>query len=127
LTDPVAVQFNGDTASNYTYHFLGGNGSAASAGAATGQTQAIVGNASAANASASIFSGGVTDILDYVSTSKNTVIRSLAGFDSNGDGRVQMFSNVWLSTSAVTSIKIVRGDNDFVQYTTAALYGVKAP
>lgn len=127
--DQFKFQFNGDTtAANYAVHFLIGNGSAASAEGYTSQ-----GNMNAYSvltgptATASIFGAVVVDILDYASTSKNKVMRSLGGQDRNGAGNVAVASSVWLSTSAITSIKLIKIGTNFVQYSTFALYGVKAP
>jgi hypothetical protein len=42
---------------------------------------------------------------------------------------VTISSGLWINTSAVTSVTLLAelGSSDFVQHTTAALYGVKAP
>jgi len=129
VTDSIYVQFNNDTtAANYVaYHFLSGDGSSTSAGFDNTVARAYLGNATAGTAGANIFAVGVTDILDYSSTSKNKVLRTLSGNDRNGSGAVQLFSSMRISLSAITSIKIVAENANFAQHTTAALYGVKAP
>jgi len=121
-----AVQFNSDTTSaNYATHILQGNGSSASANGytATGGIYSPVNPGS----SSTYFGAAVLDILDYASTSKNTTVRSLDGHDQNGSGVVRIVSGVWLSSSAVTSIKILAGNTAFAQHSTLALFGVKAP
>ena len=118
------IQFNSDTGSNYSYHYIVGNGSSASAGAGTTQTSALSFQAPGAGAAASIFGVAVIDVLDYQDTNKFKTIRSLNGFDRNGAGSVFMWSGNWRSTSAVSSITM-NLDNGFVQYTSAALYGIK--
>jgi hypothetical protein len=82
----------------------------------------------AANNTASVFAGGVIDILDYTSTNKNKTIRTLSGIDNNGDGTVQFGSGLWFATpAAVTSIlfNVQSGSANFVTYTQFALYGVR--
>jgi hypothetical protein len=53
----------------------------------------------------------------------------LGGVDYNGSspvGEIYFGSNLWLSTSAITSLVIVpRTGTNFVQYTQFALYGIK--
>ena len=125
--DQLRFQFNGDTTSaNYAVHFLYGNGSSA---VAEGYTSQGVMNAytilTGPTATASIFGAAVVDILDYASTSKNKVMRSLGGQDRNGAGNVALASSVWLSTSAITSIKLTKIGSNFVQHSTFALYGVR--
>jgi hypothetical protein len=81
-----------------------------------------------ASATSSIFGAAVIDILDYASTSKATTVRTFGGDDRNGAGIVALASGLWTSTSAVNRVTLapVAGTN-FVQYSTVALYGVKAP
>lgn len=132
--DNVVMHFNSDTTyTNYRSHYLDGNGTAAAAGTfqltwATGTV--IAENVADALYTSSIFSGIVVDILDYASTSKYKTIRSLAGSDNNGSGRIAVCSAVWMSTSAVTglTVKCYPGNvsSTLAQYSTVALYGVRA-
>ena len=66
----------------------------------------------------------IIDILDYANTSKYKTVRIALGSDRNGSGEVGLFSGLWQSTAAVTTIAINCGQN----YTTTsqfALYGIK--
>ena len=125
----VQLQLNSDTGSNYAAHALYGDGSSAQVQALTGQTSASGGGASASNnATANIFGAGVVDILDYASSTKNTVVRSLVGVDLNGNGAAVIRSALWLSTSTVSSVTLFpQTSGAFAQHSTAALYGVNAP
>lgn len=127
--DFMAIRFNSDNGSNYVIHLLYGTGTSALATAATSQTMSALGIITATDATASIFGAGVADILDYNSTSKTTTIRSMGSTDRNGAGQVRLNSGMWTSTNAVTSITLLpfTAGVDFVQHTTAALFGVKAP
>lgn len=114
------LQFNSDTAANYTRHYLLGNGTAASAGATTGATYSSVGDYT--NAS-STFAGTIIDILDYTNTNKFKTIRSLTGFDTNTQGEIFSQSGLWRSTAAISTITITGGTA--AQYSSFALYGIK--
>lgn len=118
------LRFNSDTGSNYARHFLRGSGAAASAGSGTAQTSIEcfehTGNDAAV---ANMVGVCIIDILDYASTTKNKVIRSLSGNDQNGAGNIYLTSGLWLSTSAVTSITLFTSANYL--NTTFALYGIK--
>lgn len=119
------LQFNGDTtAANYATHTLQGDGATATANGytSTGGTYTPFNPGS----NKTYFGAAVIDILDYANTSKNKVVRSVDGSEQNGSGYIRLVSGVWLSTAAITSIKIVAGNTAFVQYNTFALYGVKA-
>ena len=120
------IQFNGDTAANYSYHELTGQGSTAGAGGSANVTGPRIINYATTVGLANTFGVGVVDILDYADTNKYKTYRSLNGNDQNGSGYVILFSGNWRSTSAISSIVI--GDNGggtFQQYSSFALYGVK--
>jgi hypothetical protein len=125
--DFTIIRVNGDSGSNYAEHRLVGDGSSATAVSGTSLTYVALDICPAASATSSVFSGGVCDILDYVSTSKNTTFRSFGSHDRNGAGQVRLYSGLWMNTNAITSIKLLTffGSN-FTQHTTAALYGIKA-
>lgn len=125
------MNFNSDTGTNYRqYKVIFGDGSSAAA-AASGTSTAAINKISPAHFlrdgnTASVYSTMVCDILDYKNTNKYKVTRSLMGHDLNGSGRLNLFSGLWQSTSAITSIDLtVEGGNDFKQYTQFALYGIK--
>ena len=129
-TDSITASYNADTSSaNYVrFHVLDGNGASASASAQASGVAAhnIFSSATAASATASIFEGVVMDILDYASSSKYKTVRSFSGHDRNGAGAVNLWSALWMSNSAITKITITC-TNNLVEYTTFALYGIKAP
>jgi len=128
--DGFTVRLNNDTASNYSWHRLSfyGASSTAGAGSSVSLMSTWVDVITGPSATSSIFGVAVIDILDYASTSKNTTIRTFAGNDRNGAGIVALASGLWNSTAAVNRITVapLAGSN-FVQYSTAALYGVMAP
>ena len=121
--------FNTDSnASNYYWHFLDGDGSSAYAGSSTGTSTLALNFAlnTSASSNANTFGVSIVDILDYTNTNKNKVIRALMGIDLNGSGQIRFASGLWNNTSAINSITLnPQGSNNFVQYTQAALYGIR--
>ena len=122
-TEIGLMQFNSDSASNYARHRLVGNGSTATAGAATSQTSILVGETPAA--ASNIFGANVIDILDYANTNKYKTVRAIGGWDENGGGESNLRSGLWMSTSAISSITITLSAQQYVQYSQFALYGIK--
>jgi hypothetical protein len=118
------LQFNSDTGSNYTYHNLIGNGTAASAGGVASATASVITNAPQLSATSDAFGVTIIDILDYTNTNKYKTIRALHGADLNGSGQIILSSGLWMNTSAITSI-LVNPAADAVQHTHFALYGIK--
>jgi hypothetical protein len=124
----IVAAFNSDTThTNYRTHVIDGNGATASAGEAqVSGFYAGAGLTLGNSSTASSFSASVVDILDYGNTNKNTTVRTLNGFDSNGAGYARFGSSVWLNTAAITSIDIsLRTGTSFVQHSSFALYGIK--
>jgi len=119
----LGLRFNSDTASNYSRHYLNGNGASAGAGGGASSTSAYAGTTATAT---SAFGANVIDVLDYKDTNKYKTIRALSGGDNNGSGFVQFMSGNWRNTNAVSSIDIFQVDGDTItQYSSFALYGIK--
>lgn len=121
----IKVNFNNDTANNYAYHRVFGDGSSVTADSGTSIAQTYANFALANSSTTQIMGAAIIDVLDYASLTKNKTIRTLAGADQNGSGRVGLSSGLWMSTSAVTSIKLVADNGTFGQYSQFALYGIK--
>jgi len=130
--DSIQIRFNSDTGSNYSAHYLVGNGASASAFAWTSDSRILgpfaVGDLGLSNN----FSASVIDILDYTNTNKYKTTKTLNGFDNNNNGSVDfdkgivgISSGLWQSTSAINTITLFSAGN-WSQYTQFALYGVKA-
>jgi hypothetical protein len=124
----AGIQFNGDTGSNYAFHLVGGTGSSTYAvgSANVNGSSATWGNFP--NQVSGIPGAFVIDILDYTNTSKTKTTRALSGNDRNGAGDIWLASVLWNSTSAISSITLYsdEGGYPFAQYSTFALYGIKA-
>lgn len=125
-SDNALVTFNSDTGSNYSWHLIQGSGSAASSAAGATQTSMRGAEVPRNNNTASAFAVTIIDILDYANTNKYKTIRCIDGWDGNGSGSLDVHSGNWRSTSAITSIKITPEINNWAQYSSLALYGVKA-
>ena len=125
------IQYNSDTAANYSWHWLTGDGASAGAGSATSQSQIQIGDrAIGTSVSPGTWGSIVIDILDYANTSKYKTNRTLSGCDTNGvvsgaAGIVNLASGLWQSTSAINTIKFAAFNGNLNQYTSVALYGIK--
>jgi hypothetical protein len=126
--DDLKVQFNGDTGNNYAVHVMGGDGAATApyGQSSFGFIYSYQGIPGATGTPTQLFYGGIMDILDYKSTSKNKVTKWFQGYDNNGGGNVQLTSGLWSNTAALNTISVApRYGTNFVQYSQIALYGVK--
>jgi len=133
------IRFNGDTGSNYAVHVLegyvnSGGTATVSAGAATAgaPTSRSAFRLAGSGAASGMFSPVIIDILDYANTNKYKTQRSLSGTNQNTqESCINFQSELWLSTSAITSILIgnIQGGYGstvgWAEYTKFALYGIK--
>ena len=129
--DAIYLRFNSDSATNYSYHTLAGDGGTAYSGAAGTQDKMLLPEVTTTTAGASIFGGGIIDIMDYKNTSKYKTVRSIGGGDHNGTvaslgAEVSLRSGAWYSTSAINSITFYPTSGSTIsQYSKFALYGIK--
>jgi hypothetical protein len=123
----ATLQFNSNTSNYVTLHQIYGSGSSAVASSDLTQPSRIYPSFNPkSGATANVFSGFVMDILDYGNTNKNKTVRTLSGWDANGDGFIIFRSGMWMNTSAISSITIgMESTFNFAQYSSFALYGIK--
>ena len=116
------LRVNSDTAANYVFHQVVGDGTSASSSGGTAQTFIYQPYALAAGNMAMII-----DILDYANINKFKTIKTFGGNDNNGSGYspIELMSGLWRSTNAITSITISGNGFNLAQYSSFALYGIK--
>lgn len=127
--EQIRLQFNGATTAVYASHRLRGTGSAVNSTATTGAggTQIYAGYSPRGDVTQN-FAASIVDILDYANTSKNTTVRTLAGYTNSASStyEIGLQSGVWLDTSAVTSLTLVDGGGyTFLAGSRFSLYGSK--
>jgi hypothetical protein len=126
-TDNVGIRFNGDTGTNYTWHWVYTTGAAAPviAGSA-GDNTSYVPRITRDGTQTGTYALVKLSILDYANTNKNKVMRCISGAALAGSQDVIWYSSgAWLSTNAITSITLTPQSGNFKQHTTFALYGIK--
>jgi hypothetical protein len=116
VNSSIKFRFNGDTATNYSFHYLEGNGSTAASAAVANHGYGYMGYSFAG------YAGFVTDILDPFETSKYTTTRTLSG-TTDGGNRVYLTSSNWRNTAALTSMQIINESGNFVTGSRFSLYG----
>jgi hypothetical protein len=118
----ISLSFNNNT-SDRTTRYLFGNGSSASSGSDTNMyiTSSIVPSTS----TASTFGNAELYIPNYASS--NNKPSSVDGVSENNAtaSNMAITTNLWSNSAAITSIKLTpTGGTNFVQYSTAYLYGI---
>jgi len=131
--DSMGLQINGSAGTNYAYHYLRGSGSAVAAAAVTSASSiAELSTVGCGTTTGGTFGISIIDILDYANTNKYKTVRNLNGVDVNGlvggvGGFISLVSGLWMQTNAITSLVFnPNSGTAFTQYSSFALYGIKA-
>lgn len=132
----IAMQFNDDTGSNYTYRQLyafNSNYGTFGSGENNTRTGFITTYESAGHGTGGApeaYGGGVVLIPDYLNANKNTVTQQAGGVGmrkgSGARGIYGITNAVWDDTSALTKITLSPQTDDWVTGTTFTLYGIKS-
>ena len=127
--DGIQFQLNSLAGTNYAYHTLKGNGSAASATGFASQPffGTPYGEPTSSTGTTNMFGVGIFDLIDYASTTKAKTVRVFSGSNINTTSTlygVSLTSALINTTSAITSILIYASGSGFVAGTTFALYGM---
>jgi hypothetical protein len=111
----TTLYLNGDTANNYTYQTLLGDGSTAIGGSGSGAFAVYLDNV--------IFGSVVCNIMNYANASTYKTTLSRVNTSAYAFARAVN----WASTAAVTSLLISNNNsNTYLAGTTFNLYGIKA-
>jgi len=122
-TPALKIVFNSDTGSNYTYRLLYGDGSTP---ASLSGTLAFTYNGAVTTTiqTSNTFASNEIYIPNYRSSAnKSTSVDAVQ--ENNGTAAIAgLVANLWNNTNAITSITLSSAGSNFVQYSTATLYGV---
>lgn len=114
------LQFNNDTATNYSVTLVGGNGSTAESYRTTSYSWITPDYYYSATTNGGV---SIINLMNYTNTStyKTALIRT-----SNADTGVSANVGLWRSTSAINRVDLTTVSSTFASGSTFTLYGVKA-
>jgi hypothetical protein len=120
----MTLRMNGITTGSYASHRLLGNGSTVTSLNQTSATSITLVEAMVLSTGTSVASGGVIDILDYTSSSKNTTIRTLYG-QASSIPRMYLVSGALFNTAVINSLTFTAASNNFDSISRFSLYGIR--
>lgn len=124
--ETMRLRLNSDTAGNYSWTLVSGNGATASSGQNFGASYDSMGNINAATSTSNTFANGEVYIPNYAGSAK----KAMSSFNAWEDNATtaQIFANalLWQGTAAITSVQFspITGPN-FVSGSSFWLYGLK--
>ena len=117
----LLIEFNGSS-SNFTRRALEGDGSAASSySGSTNLIAYVVGNGATSNT----FGNASIYIPNYTSSNNKSISTDAVEETNATTAYMQLTAVLWSNSAAITSIILKPGSNNFLQYSTATLYGIK--
>ena len=119
------LQFNGVATASYSRHAMVGTGSTAYSTYNASQNWIMLSGDQAGLGTNP--TAGITDILDYVSSTNNKTVRNFASqaLNSTSSKEVNLTSGGFFSTSPISSITFNSGGGTFTTATRVSLYGIK--
>jgi hypothetical protein len=120
------LQFNSDTATNYSYTALRGSGTSASSDRGSTLSEPMIGYNIVNTVDGSLYSVTTIDILSYAGNTNKSFISRHFSDTGTSAGTIATTVGLWRSTSAINTIKVYPGDAPYRVGTTATLYGITA-
>jgi len=119
--DDLALRFNSDSGSNYSYTTLTGNGTTASSSRSANVTFAIL------DFNGSVRTGDyTTNVVSIQNYSNSTTYKTVLA-RSNSSAGVDANVCLWRNTAAITAIRVLlTGGTNFASGSTFTLYGIAA-
>ena len=129
----VRVRFNSDSAANYSWRRLDGNGSGAFSNNNTTygspyNTFLYFSMQNFTTDTADTFSNGEMYVPNYTSSNQKSASLDSVAENNAATAYMAMQSGLWTGTAAITSIALTPDTStspSFAQYSTATLYGIK--
>lgn len=122
LTGYCTAAFNGST-SGFSIRGLYGSGSGTPGSFTTPSN--FVGEIVGDNASPSTFSNLSMYIPNYAGSTNKSYSVDSVGENNGTTAQATFTAGIWANTAAITSISLTPNSGNFMQYTTATLYGIK--
>lgn len=121
--DTMLMRINGDTGSNYAFHYLRGINSTVASGAQTSYNYPYVGLMAGRGGTES--SGMIIDFVDAFQTTKFKTVKSFGGAAITGDKGLGLYSVLWMNTNAIDSILLAGFTGNLLAGSRFSLYGIR--
>lgn len=118
----LRMQFNSDTAANYSSTLLTGNGTAASSLRSTGSTFIKIDENTGMNTTL----GQGLNLINVMNYANATTFKTILARPNRADLGVDAVVGLWRNTAAITSITLLTSSSTFTAGSTFNLYGITA-
>jgi hypothetical protein len=131
FTGSATLRFNANSGANYSFRTVFAATASAASGNGSSGTSVTIGGTVGASLTANSFNNADLYLPNYAgSTNKSFSVDTVSENNSTTDFTYQLMcvSGLWAQTAAINQITIYSGtvgSTNFVQHTTATLYGIK--
>ncbi len=119
----IRLAFNGSS-TGYSVRILYGTGSSVASASASGSFISYAGLQNPSTYTASTFSNGEIYIPNYAGSNQKSVSGDAVNENNATAAITELGASLWTGTAAISSISITHPAANFVQYSTATLYGI---
>ena len=129
IATEVRMRFNSDTGANYnwTRAYSDGSSTVSQRGSIIGApyTSFILGsNTSGANTTSNTFGNSEYYIPNYAGSTQKSISNDAVLENNATEAYAYLAAGIWTNTSAINAISLFTNGANFVQYSTAYLYGI---
>jgi hypothetical protein len=126
----MGMRFNGNSGTNYSYRSVYGSGSTASSGSASSETLFTrAGLNSGSSYTASTFGNMSYYIPNYTSSNNKSISIDGVNEQNSSTAYAQLIAGLWSQTSPISSVTLyvnsANTSDNFAQYSSATLYGIR--
>lgn len=122
----VGAILNSDTGSNYTTRAIEGSGNTAYTFSGTYSSLQMGSSNGGTDTTSNTFASSELYIPNYAGSSNKSASSDAVTENNGTTAYVTVRASIWSNTAAITSISLRNTNgNNFVQYSTATLYGIK--
>jgi hypothetical protein len=127
VASSIVLQINGSTASSGIYRRIYGDGTSAFSDYSSGDTTVQSGHSDGNSATANTFGNVEIYIPNYAGSANKTFLSDGVAETNATTTFMSLVAGIWANTAAITQITIKPATAvNFLQYSTATLYGIKS-
>ena len=124
VSEPLMMRFNSNT-SNYSLRRLNADGSSVSSDSVSGETGMIVGDINGDTSTSNTFGNGSIYIPNYAGSNNKSVSTDVVVENNATLSSQYLLAGLWSDSSVITTIRLYsRNSHNFLQYSSAYLYGI---
>jgi hypothetical protein len=122
----ISIRLNNDSGTNYSYRGLTGTGSTSGSFSLSGETQfTYIAFAGSSNVTSNTFGNSSVYFPNYAGATNKSLSADVVTENNATLTYMRLNAGLWANTAAINRMTLTIVSANFVQYSTATLYGIK--